>query len=58
MLYSGSFQFASSYSTFCILVAFVCASKHSLYGFLSRCKIDMIERSLYVQFALFYGLVD
>jgi hypothetical protein len=46
MLDSVSFQFASSYSRFCILVAYRCASSHSFYGFLSRCTIDKIDRSI------------
>jgi hypothetical protein len=58
MLDSISFQFASSYDRFCILVASGCASSHSLYGFFSRCTIDRIDRSLYFQFASFLGLID
>jgi hypothetical protein len=58
MLDSVSFQFASSYGRFCILVASRCASSHLFDGFLLTCTIDRIDRSLYFQFASFYGLVD
>jgi hypothetical protein len=46
MLDSVSFQFASSYNRFCILVASGCTSSHSFYGFLSRFTIDRIDRSI------------
>jgi hypothetical protein len=46
MLDSVSFQFRSSYSRFCILVASGRVSSHLFYGFLSRCNIDRIDRSI------------
>jgi hypothetical protein len=35
-----------AYSRFCILVASGCASSHSFYGFLPRCTIVRIDRSI------------